>query len=114
MFKLVVVGGKLRGQEFTLSEGENILGRNSECDISIDLDGISKRHVSFDVHTETVYIKDLDSSNGTFINGKNVSQATIRAGDKIAIPDLILKLIEIREKKVIIYKKSKNNRSRRR
>ena len=107
MFKLVAIGGKLRGQEFPLSEGEIILGRDAGCDISIDIDGVSKRHISFNVHQGSVYVKDLKSSNGTFINGKNISQATLRAGDKIAIPDLILTLVEIKEKKIIVRKKVK-------
>lgn len=105
MFKLVVVGGKLRGKEFQLSEGESILGSDSDCDISINVDGISKKHVSFSVHEHTVYIKDMGSSNGTFVNGKNTDQATLKAGDKIAIPHLIFSLIEIREKKIIVRKK---------
>lgn len=105
MFKLVVIGGKLRGQEFQLSEGENILGKDSECDIHIDIDGVSKKHVSFNVNAETVYVKDLGSSNGTFINGKNITEATLKAGDKVIIPDLILSLVEIREKKITVHKK---------
>ena len=107
MFKLVAVGGKLRGQEFQLSEGESILGRSSDCGIFIDIDGISKKHISFNVHKDSVYIKDLKSSNGTFVNGKNITQATLAAGDKITVPDLILTLVEIKEKKVIIHKKVK-------
>ena len=107
MFKLVVIGGKLRGKEFELSDGENILGRDPDCEVHIAIEGISKRHASFNVHTDTVYVKDLKSSNGTFINGKNVSQATLKAGDKIAIPEAILSLVEIKEKKIIIRKKVK-------
>ena len=105
MFKLVAIGGKLRGQEFELSDGESILGRDSSCDIVIDIDGISKRHVSFNAHEDTVYVKDLGSSNGTLINGESISHATIKAGDKVALPHLILTLVEVKEKKIIIRKK---------
>jgi hypothetical protein len=34
MYKLVAIGGILRGQEFNLEEGENILGRDSACNIN--------------------------------------------------------------------------------
>ena len=105
MFKLIAIGGKLRGQEFELADGDNILGRDPECDIHLNIDGVSKRHVSFNVHADGVYIKDLGSSNGTFINGKNIPEGTLKAGDKIAIPHLILSLVEIREKKIIVRKK---------
>ena len=105
MFKLVAIGGELRGKEFELSEGENILGKDSECDIHINIEGVSKRHVSFNVHDETVYVKDLESSNGTLINGKNVTELTLKAGDKIVIPHLVLRLVEIKEKKIIVHRK---------
>ena len=109
MFKLVVVGGKLRGEEFLLSDGENILGRDSQCDIPLDVDGISKRHISFDVRGEFVYVKDLGSKNGTFFNGKNITQATLKAGDRVAVPSLIFSLVEVRENKITIYKEVKKS-----
>ena len=108
MFKLVTIGGELRGKEFQLSEGENILGKDPECDIHIDIEGVSKRHVSFNVHPKTVYVKDIGSSNGTLINGRNVTEATLKAGDEIVIPHLVLRLVEIKEKKIIVYKKVQN------
>ena len=105
MFKLIAIGGKLRGEEFSLSEGENILGKDPECHICVDIDGISRKHASLSVHKESVYVKDLGSRNGLFINGKSIPHGTIRAGDKIALPHLILQLVEIRENKIIIHKK---------
>ena len=38
MFKLVAVAGKLRGQEFTLNNGENVLGRSDEHDLVLPVD----------------------------------------------------------------------------
>ena len=49
MFKLVVVAGKKRGEEYTLEEGENILGRSDECSIPFDINGVSKKHLSVTV-----------------------------------------------------------------
>ena len=105
MFKLVTIGGELRGKEFQLSEGENILGKDPGCDIHINIEGVSKRHASFNVHAKTVYVKDLESSNGTLINGRNVTEATLKAGDEIVIPHLVLTLVEMKEKKITVYKK---------
>ena len=39
MFKLVAVGGKLRGKEFILAEGENSLGRSHDCDHALAVNG---------------------------------------------------------------------------
>lgn len=106
MYKLVVVAGKLRGKEFILKEGDNVIGRDSSCDIQIAVDGISKRHFSITVTEDIPYLKDLGSSNGTFINGKITKERTIEDKDKIALPDIILQLVHVKEKKVIVKKKA--------
>ena len=99
MFKLVAVAGKLRGQEFTLKNGENVLGRSEEHELVLPVDGISKNHFSVTVTDDSAFLKDLDSSNGTFLNGKLVKNGTIKNGDKIALPDLILQVVYVTEKK---------------
>ena len=104
MFKLVAVAGKLRGQEFILKNGDNILGRADELELALPVEGISKNHFSVTVTDNSAFLKDLDSSNGTFLNGKLVKTGTIKNGDKIALPDLILQVVFVTEKKVIIKK----------
>jgi hypothetical protein len=107
MYKLVVVGGKLRGKEFKLEEGENTLGRSDECDIHYQVEGVSKKHLSINVTGKVAYVKDLGSANGTFVNGKIVKRATVKNGDKIALPDSILQVVYVKEKKRVIKKKVK-------
>jgi PAS domain-containing protein len=104
MYKLVVVAGKLRGEEFVLEEGENIIGRDDSCDISLAIDGVSKNHMSITVTGDTCYIDDLKSSNGTFLNGKSIKRATAKNGDKVALPDAILQVVFVEEKKVVVHK----------
>lgn len=104
MFKLVAVGGKIRGKEFNLSEGENTLGRSMEADISLSVDGVSKKHLSITVNGETCFVEDQGSSNGTFLNGNLIKKGTAKNGDKIAIPNVIFQLVYVIEKKVIVKK----------
>lgn len=105
MYKLVVVGGKLRGQEFILKAGDNILGRDTACEIPFQVDGVSKRHVSISVTEDVVYVQDLGSSNGTFLNGKLIKRVTAKSGDKIGLPNAILQLVHVKEKIVVVKKK---------
>ena len=109
MYKLVVVAGKLRGKEFELQEGENIIGRDSECDIHMPVEGISSQHSSLTITGNSCYIVDLDSSNGTFVNGKMIKRQTIQDGDKVALPDIIIQVVFVEEKKIIIKKSSAEN-----
>lgn len=105
MYKLVVVAGKKRGEEFVLKNGDNVLGRSDEVDIPFQVQGVSKNHMCITVTDDAAYIKDLGSSNGTFLNGKVITRATAKHGDKIALPDAILQVVYVKEKKRIIKKK---------
>lgn len=105
MFKLVAVGGKLRGKEFILNEGENVIGRAQDVDHPIAVDGVSKKHLKVTVNGETAFAEDMGSSNGTLVNGKIIKRITIKDGDKIALPNLILQVVYVLEKKVIVKKK---------
>ncbi|MCK5883035.1 MAG: FHA domain-containing protein [Bacteriovoracaceae bacterium] len=109
MYKLVAIGGKIRGEEFVLEEGENTLGRDSECSIHLPVNGISKKHLSITVTKDVAYIQDLGSSNGTFVNGKMIKRATVKDKDKIALPDVILQVVHVEEKKIVIKKKVKSD-----
>ncbi|MFZ8932269.1 MAG: FHA domain-containing protein [Bacteriovoracaceae bacterium] len=106
MYKLVAVGGKLRGQEFVLEEGDNIVGRGDESNVVLPVNGVSKRHMSITVTSDVAYLRDLESSNGTFLNGELTKSATVKDGDLIALPDLIFKLVYVTEKKIIIHRKA--------
>lgn len=104
MIKLVAIAGKIRGEEFTLADGENIIGRDMAADVSVQIAGVSKKHASITVTGDTAYLKDLGSSNGTFLNGKMAREATIKAGDKIALPDVIFQVVLIKENKIVVKK----------
>lgn len=105
MFKLVVVGGQLRGKEFILEDGENTIGRSTECTTVLNIPGVSKRHLSITVNNDQAFLEDLGSSNGTFLNGNMTKKSSIKDGDKIALPNVILQLVYVLEKKVIVKKR---------
>jgi PAS domain-containing protein len=105
MYKLVVIGGRLRGQEYVLKSGDNIIGRDSSCDVQISLDGISKKHLNIIITEDVLYVQDLGSSNGTFLNNKLVKRSTTKNGDKIGLPNAVLQLVYVQEKKIVITKK---------
>ena len=104
MFKIVAVGGKLRGKEFELNKGDNTIGRSTECTIPVELDGVSKKHLQITVNGDKCFLEDLGSSNGTFVNGKLVKTKTLDDKDKIALPNVIFQLVYVKEKAVIIKK----------
>lgn len=72
------------GQQIEVRDGL-LLGRIAACDILIDDTKASRRHARVRVEGSVAEIEDLDSSNGTLLNGKRVQRRTLRAGDVIQI-----------------------------
>ncbi|HEY8088081.1 MAG TPA: GGDEF domain-containing protein [Polyangiaceae bacterium] len=82
---IVVSGGQSIGKMYRL-ERRLVLGRAPQCDILIDHDGVSRRHAMIELTVEgAIQIVDLDSRNGTFVNGDAISRETLRDGDRIQI-----------------------------
>lgn len=75
-------GDWLKGQSFEI-KGEMVLGRDTTCDIVIPGTHLSRRHAKLVVIGKHVEITDLDSSNGTYVNGKKVESAKLVSGDKV-------------------------------
>lgn len=71
--------------EFPLSAEQNIVGRGGRSDIRIKHPGISAEHVLIRVVDSVATIEDLDSTNGTRVNGRTVKRHTLRHGDQIEI-----------------------------
>ena len=68
---------------YPLNPSETILGRGGDCDIQVDDQLVSRRHAAIQVQGDHIEVKDLDSSNGTFLNEKEVSRSPIKDGDRI-------------------------------
>jgi hypothetical protein len=72
-------------RRFDLRVGSNIIGRGTDSDLQLFDQGISRRHldVQFDGHYATAY--DLGSTNGTTVNGHEISSQVLRHGDVIRV-----------------------------
>lgn len=64
---------------------EFIIGREKNTDLVLPATLVSRRHASVRWSGEHYVIKDLGSSNGTFVNGQRITEHTLAPGDKIAI-----------------------------
>jgi two-component system cell cycle response regulator len=83
---LIVVSGSASIGKMYRLDHRIVLGRSPQCDVHIDQEGVSRRHAMLERTVEgAVQIVDLESSNGTFVNGEPVSRETLRDGDKIQI-----------------------------
>ena len=80
-----------QGRVMRLRDGENIIGRDADCEVRIDSRTVSRRHASVVVDENAVVVADLGSKNGTRVNGQPVDAPTrLTDGDVIQIGDAIL------------------------
>jgi DNA-binding winged helix-turn-helix (wHTH) protein len=78
-------------QTLALIEGANIVGRDPRCDVWVDASGVSRRHARIAVGADEVSIEDLQSSNGTFVDGRRLtSPRPLADGDRIELGEAAL------------------------
>ncbi len=82
---LEVSGGPYAGQVFPLHGFEVTLGRGAENDIVIKDEMVSSRHARITIRRDMVIIDDLDSTNGTIVNGVRVDSHILKPGDRILL-----------------------------
>jgi Protein of unknown function (DUF3662)/FHA domain len=73
------------GRRYPLSGPVTMLGRSSACDVPLDDASASRRHAEIRRRAGKTVLVDLDSTNGTLVNGRRVREAPLRAGDRITI-----------------------------
>jgi pSer/pThr/pTyr-binding forkhead associated (FHA) protein len=90
---LYVERGPGQGQLVPLSEGSLVLGRSSSADFRLQHPSISRRHAQLTSERGRIFLKDLESQNGTFVNRLRVTnEVEVAAGDQIALGTVLLKV----------------------
>src|SRR5690606_38087336 len=80
-----VLSGPAMGRQILLEEGEKTLGRSPEADITLEDAAISRFHFKVIVYNNIATLEDLQSTNGTFVNGERIRRYDLRPNDKIQI-----------------------------
>lgn len=83
--KLLVISGPLQGSEFVIGKEDFTIGSGKQNDLSIDDSTVSKRHCEITVEENGYKITDLDSTNGTFVQGVRISSAFLNPGSEFQI-----------------------------
>ena len=72
--------------------GELVLGRHPACALVLDDETVSRRHAMLCRRDAGWFLRDLESSNGTWVNGRRVVDAEVRPGDEVRLGDARLRL----------------------
>ncbi len=89
--RLTIRTGKEPGKSAELAHGQLTIGRDESCDLAISDDKVSRKHAVVELDREgRAVLRDLDSRNGTFVNGEQVRSAVLNAGDHLRFGDTVV------------------------
>jgi hypothetical protein len=83
MASLRILSGSLENQEIELTPDPMTVGRSSACNIKIGDQGVSSKHAKIWCEDGVYFLMDLGSTNGTFVNDKDVDREQLNDGDVI-------------------------------
>jgi predicted Zn finger-like uncharacterized protein len=91
-YSLAVLQGKASGQIFQIQKVKTILGR-ADSDIVLDDPECSRQHASLEILGSRVVVTDLNSTNGTFVQGQRVEKAELENHHEFRIGEHVMMLI---------------------
>ena len=90
---LTIAQGAQAGMSAELAAGTVLIGRGSDCQLILDDDYVSTRHARVVSGDQGVYVEDLGSTNGTYVNGQRITApTTITLADTVRIGKTIMRL----------------------
>ncbi|MEM8680491.1 MAG: FHA domain-containing protein, partial [Planctomycetota bacterium] len=90
MAYLQSISGSDYGKQYPLESGTVVLGRHPNCDVVLEASAVSRYHAHLLIKEDGVYVEDLKSRNGTFVNDQPISgQHRLSDTDQIRICDLL-------------------------
>lgn len=95
MIQLDIVAGPNKGASFEVEEASFIIGRGRTNRVILLDKKVSARHAEVDCRGREYVLRDLDSTNGTFVNSRAVADATLNVGDELRIGQTVLKVASL-------------------
>lgn len=89
---VVIYGGEL-GKKHSLDRPFLLIGRSSKCDIQVDQDAVSRNHAKIINTGKSILLRDLGSTNGSYVNDQVVHECHLQDGDRIKIGRTIFKFL---------------------
>jgi predicted component of type VI protein secretion system len=97
-FQLMIVRGRGATDTIKLGDGVTTVGRHDDCQLRIKSSQVSRKHCEIFEKKGLLLVKDLGSSNGTYVNGKRIQeQRVLEPGDELTIGQVKLKVGKVGE-----------------
>ena len=95
-YQLVVIRGRSASTAVKLQDGVTIAGRQEDCHLRVRSSQVSRKHCELFEKHGLLLVKDLNSSNGTFVNGKKIEgQRVMEPGDELGIGPITFRIEKV-------------------
>src|SRR4029077_17875711 len=92
MAKLVLLSAGMTGRTHELKAEKTTIGRVEDNVFQIDEPSVSSHHCEVLLQGKDIVVKDLNSTNGTFINGEKISEAPLKSGQILRLGQIEMRL----------------------
>lgn len=92
-WKLIAQSEPIAGQEIAIDR-DMVIGRHQQADIVLQAAHISRRHAALLLKDQALWIQDLNSSNGTFVNNQRVTEHLLQHDDEIQFENIRFQVIQ--------------------
>jgi pSer/pThr/pTyr-binding forkhead associated (FHA) protein len=93
MTELIVQSGKHQGRRLRFTDADITIGRDDTCEIRLTSAEVSKQHCRVRIAGGALFVRDLGSSNGTFVNDVRIAEETrLQPGDRLRIGPMLLQV----------------------
>ncbi|HEX8488022.1 MAG TPA: FHA domain-containing protein [Propionibacteriaceae bacterium] len=90
---VIITGGNQAGMSAELAGGVVLIGRGADCQLILDDDYVSTRHARIVASESGIYVEDLGSTNGSYVNGQRITAPTsVTLADTVRIGKTVMKL----------------------
>ncbi len=90
---LVVIHGKRLGARIDVHDVPVLIGRAPDCDFQIDHRSVSRHHCKVWFENEQGWVRDLDSTNRTYVNERAIELIALREGDHLDVGETVFKVV---------------------
>ncbi len=90
---LLIVKENGNSQEIVLRKPRVVVGREPGCELRIPLPSVSRQHCEFIIEDGSITVRDMGSSNGTYINKERIEEAELTPGDLVAVGPAVFALV---------------------
>lgn len=96
--QLIIIEGDDKGLKYNLTKNITRIGKKEDNDLPLKDTTISRRHLEIEYKSDSFLLRDLNSTNGTYVNGTRVKEAYLVPGDRIKIGRTVLEFTAFDEK----------------